>query len=81
MRFIQILLILILFSVQLFAQNLSKGFNYVTEHEYDKALKIFTKSINNGKDVVAGKYGAAVVLPERITNRQTKSEHIIICCL
>ena len=57
-----ILLIFILFSVQLSAQNLSKGFGYIDEHEYDKAMKIFTKAINNQKDVVAGKYGVAVIL-------------------
>ena len=63
MKFKQItLLIFILFSVQLSAQNLSKGFGYIDEHEYDKALKVFTKAINNQKDVVAGKYGVAIIL-------------------
>ena len=45
MKLIRItLLLFIFFSIQLSAQNISKGFKYIEEHSYDKALSIFTKS-------------------------------------
>lgn len=60
MKHIFLVLILIL-SSNAFSQNLSKGFKYIDEKDYDKALKIFSKAVNNGKNVVVGKYGIAVV--------------------
>ncbi len=53
--------IFIFFYNIILSQNLVKAFEYIEIKEYDKAQKIFSKSINSGKDVVVAKYGAAVV--------------------
>ncbi|MBN2891760.1 MAG: OmpA family protein [Bacteroidales bacterium] len=60
-KIIVIFFLLFAFITQINAQNVSKGFKYVEEHEYDKAMKIFTKAVNSGKNVLVGKYGIAVV--------------------
>jgi len=43
------------------AQNVNKGFQYIEQKEYEKAIKIFNKAITTEKDYVAGKYGLALI--------------------
>ncbi len=60
-RILLIFNILFIFSGNIFSQNISKGYEYLNNKEYDKAEKIFVKTVNKGKDIVAGKYGLAVL--------------------
>ena len=56
-----IISILVLIVGKATGQNLAKGYEYLNNKEYAKAEKIFVKAVNKSKDIVAGKYGLAVL--------------------
>ncbi len=59
-----ITLILIFSTLSLYSQNLTKGFEYLNKHEYKKAYKIFDKALEKKKDVIAARYGLAMILSD-----------------
>lgn len=63
---ILIIVFLIVFQSQYVnAQNIEKGFKYMSEKNFDKASSIFIKAVDKGKDVIAAKYGLAVLLSDK----------------
>ena len=44
-----------------FSQKLDKGFQFISEKKYDKAIDIFEKSIEKKSELIASKYGLALV--------------------
>ncbi|MFN8254094.1 MAG: OmpA family protein [Bacteroidales bacterium] len=45
----------------LFAQSVEKGFDLLREHKFPAAIEVFNKSIEKNKDVLACKYGLALI--------------------
>ncbi len=79
MRKIFVLLLLILSTGGIFAQNPQKAFKLIKKGEYEKAKIILKKSAGNPKNYVASKYGLALIFSsEDYKNKNLKLAFLYI---
>ncbi len=60
-NFLIIIFLLILINITTAQRRITKGFEYINNKKYSKALKLFDKSIRKQKNVAAAKFGIAVI--------------------
>ena len=56
-----ILVLISLFSINIYSQSIVKGFQLYEKKEYKPAIELFRKSISKKKEIVAAKYGLALI--------------------
>lgn len=75
-----LLAIVFLFSFKLSGQNASKGFQLLNQKKYIEAIETFGKAIDKKKDILASKYGLAVIYSDTSYKRYRYSrayKHIL----
>ncbi len=62
MKLFSSIILIIIFSNTVFAQDIEKAFKYIKEENFEKAEKIITKAQKNRKEVLATRYCLALML-------------------
>jgi outer membrane protein OmpA-like peptidoglycan-associated protein len=68
-----IVLVLFLVPVQDYAQNVAKGFQLLKQKDHADAVEIFNKAISKKKDILASKFGLALVYSDTTYKRHRYS--------
>ena len=74
------LVILVLIPLQAFSQNAIKGFQLLDQQEYSDAVETFNKTLEKKKDILAAKFGLALVYSDTLYKRYRYSrayKHIV----
>jgi hypothetical protein len=64
-----IILIFILLPIQSYGQNASKGFQFLQQGKHSDAIEVFNKAIGKKKDILASKFGLALIYSDTTYKR------------
>ncbi len=75
-----IILVIFLFPIQNFGQNVSKGFQLLEQKKHVEAIDVFNKAISKKKEILASKFGLARIYSDNTYKRYRYSrayKHIV----